>query len=323
MHLMGESKNIREAKSFIQQVVQSNAPILLLGPTGSGKEVMAREIHHSSKANRGKFIVVNCASLNENLVESELFGHERGSFTGATQNKPGKFELAEGGILFLDEVGELSLSMQAKLLRVLQEKEFTRLGGVDVIKFNARIIAATHRDLPEMVKAGTFREDLYFRLNVLYFELLPLSQRREDIPVLLQHYWKAASAKAGINVEISDAIRTKLANKDYPGNVRELINTLERLLVFTPQEGKLDEGQLFLQIEATRVEAKPKTLVSAISQWKELGFSKTVEYLEASLIESAMEECGQNQVRAAQQLKLDRSTLRYKLKKYRNCDSAP
>ena len=231
--IVGRSPAIMRLLKTIGAVAPSSAGVLITGESGTGKEVVARAIHHHS-GREGPFLAVNCSAIVENLLESELFGHEKGAFTGADRRKPGKFELAAGGTLFLDELGELSLPLQAKLLRVLQEGTFERVGGTEVLHTDARIIAATNRDLETMVREGEFREDLFYRLNVVSIHLPPLRERREDLPLLVEHLLRRINRRLHTRVEaISEAAWRRLETYDWPGNVRELENVLTRAVVLS------------------------------------------------------------------------------------------
>jgi DNA-binding NtrC family response regulator len=323
--LIGTSNFIAETKKFIDKVAAVQSPVLILGPSGTGKEVVAKSIHEAANNNDKAFVAVNCASLGENLIESELFGHEKGAFTGATSAKPGKFELAAGGTIFLDEIGELSLPLQAKLLRVLQEKEFCRVGGTRQIKSQARVIAATHRNLKEWVEKGLFREDLYFRLNVLQYSMTSLHQRAEDIPVLIEHYWNKISEELAIKSSLTPAAKTVLSGYHYPGNVRELKNVIERLIVLTPETGRVDLAQLPSEIAGTALTPvnAVKTDLSADPNsfdppvWKPgQHLESYLEHIESEIVHRAFEMSGQNQVQAAELLGLNRGTFQYKIKKH-------
>jgi Nif-specific regulatory protein len=230
--MIGESSAMRRVYDTIAKVARGDATVLILGENGTGKELAAHAIHSNSPRAEKPFVAVNCAALSESLLESELFGHEKGSFTGAIAQKKGKFEVADTGTIFLDEVGELAPSVQARLLRVLQEREFDRVGGTKTIKVNVRVIAATNRDLKAEVKAGTFRQDLYFRLNVVSLTMPPLRDRREDIPLLSNYFVALACAKVHRRVTgISNEARDWLLQYQWPGNVRELQNAIERAVV--------------------------------------------------------------------------------------------
>jgi transcriptional regulator with GAF, ATPase, and Fis domain len=231
-NMVGGSLAMRKVFDFIRRVAPTDSTVLVQGESGTGKELVARAIHRNSSRAERPFVAINCAAIAETLLESELFGHEKGAFTGAANQKKGKVEVAEGGTLFLDEIGELAPGLQAKLLRVLQEREFERLGGTRPIKLNIRLVAATNRSLPEAVKAGTFRNDLYYRLNVVTLNMPPLRERREDISVLADHFAAKASRKCGMRLKpLSSEALACLMHYDWPGNVRELENAMERALV--------------------------------------------------------------------------------------------
>jgi two-component system NtrC family response regulator len=318
--LIGKSAAVANAMSFVERVAKARSPVLLLGPTGAGKEVLAQSIHDAGPGVSRPFVAVNCASLGPELMESELFGHEKGSFTGAIAAKPGKFELASGGTIFLDEVGEISLPLQAKLLRVLQEKEFFRVGGLRVIKSDARVIAATHRPLKDMVKAGTFREDLFFRLNILTYELAPLCERRDDIPILIDFFLDRFSRELGNRIELNPEARALMLRYNYPGNIRELQNVLERLTVLGGPMGKVGPELLPAEFHASSsASAMVSSGTTGIHRVPEAlgsrGLTEMVEELESRLIRDAMKACGNNQAKAAEMLRIPRGTLQYKLKR--------
>lgn len=310
--LVGKSSAVQETKQFVTRVAAADAPVLIAGPTGTGKELLARAIHEVGPRAKGPFIAINCGALNENLIESELFGHEKGSFTGAIASKPGKFELAKRGTLFLDEVGELSLGLQVKLLRVLQEKEFYRVGGDRLIESDARIIAASHRSLPQMVEDGSFREDLFFRFNVLTHAMAPLSERREDLPLLIDHVLERLRLRTGKRVRLSVAARELISNYDFPGNIRELQNMLERLVVLNEQDAEIGETQLPPEVRSGEDVARLGLNLSVPSG----GLEQALEAYEKQIVLLAMAMAKHNQSDAARLLKVERTTLRYKLKKY-------
>jgi len=230
--IIGKSEKMKEAVDTARKAAHSNATVLLLGESGTGKEVFARAIHNWSERKNQPFVAINCVGLSKELLESELFGHEKGAFTGADQQKKGKVELANGGTVFLDEVGDISQELQTKLLRFLQEREFDRVGGVRAVKVDVRIVAATNRDLDDAVKTGRFREDLYHRINVIPVTLPPLRERAEDLPALCQYFLRRYSAETKKNfAEIANDALAKLVAYPWPGNVRELANTIERAVV--------------------------------------------------------------------------------------------
>ncbi len=325
-NLIGGSAFIAGVKKFITQVAAVQSPVLLLGPSGTGKEVVAKSIHENGPTNDNTFVAINCASLSENLIESELFGHEKGAFTGANAAKIGKFEIAAGGTIFLDEIGELPLPLQAKLLRVLQEKEFCRVGGTRQIKSQARVIAATHRNLKDWVAKGLFREDLYFRLNVIQYEMLPLQHRKEDVAELIQHYWSLLSEELGIKSQLSPMAKAALENYDYPGNVRELKNIVERLIVLTPDNGRVDVQHLPKELVGAKTDVTKLSEIKTVSidataiappPWKPgMAIEAYLESIEEGIIAKAFDLADHNQVQAADLLGLNRGTLQYKIKKY-------
>ncbi|MFA0086111.1 sigma-54 dependent transcriptional regulator [Vibrio sp. 10N.261.51.F12] len=232
--LVGQSKGIQDVRHLIEQVSGSEASVLILGESGTGKEVVARNIHYHSSRRGGPFVPINCGAIPPDLLESELFGHEKGAFTGAITSRKGRFELAEGGTLFLDEIGDMPMSMQVKLLRVLQERVFERVGGTVVLKANVRIVAATHRNLENMIQCGDFREDLFYRLNVFPIEMPSLKDRKEDIPLLLQELLTRLEAEGGQPICFTPRSVNSLMEHDWPGNVRELANLVERMVILYP-----------------------------------------------------------------------------------------
>jgi len=236
-NIIGTSKKMQEIYRLIAKVAPTNSTVLITGESGTGKELIARAIHYNSQRKDRQFVPVDCAVLSENLLESELFGHIKGSFTGAIVTKPGLFEVADSGSLFLDEIGNISLAMQSKLLRVIQEREFTPVGGTKLRKVDIRLIAATNKDLPEKIKEGTFREDLYYRLNIVPIPLPPLRERQEDISLLAQHFLKKYCQELGKNPQrLSPAAMDLLMRYSWPGNVRELENLMERVVIMTDEE---------------------------------------------------------------------------------------
>ncbi len=247
--LVGQSKRMRDIYGEIRQVSHSRATVLLRGESGTGKELLARAIHYNSPRADGPFVKINCAALPQTLLESELFGHEKGAFTGAAAAKKGRFELADGGSLFLDEIGDLPLDLQSKLLRVLQERSFERVGGTRTVEVDVRIVAATHQDLEAAIAQGRFREDLYYRLNVVPILLPPLHERKEDIPILTEHFLAKYNRENDRKVRITGRALQKIVDYDWPGNVRELENCIERLVIMSRRRLVFPED-VFLPVEA-------------------------------------------------------------------------
>ncbi|MGV3623586.1 MAG: sigma-54-dependent transcriptional regulator [Archangium sp.] len=305
--MVGRSTALDEARGLIRQAAPSNATVLVLGETGTGKELAARALHALSPRAKGPFVRLNCGALPESLFESELFGYEKGAFTGAVARKPGRVELAEGGTLFLDEVGELSAASQVKLLRLLQEKEFERLGGTQTLKADVRVIAATHRNLQERVQTGEFREDLYYRLNVVPISLPPLRARREDIPELARHFVTSLGAQNGRPkvVLAEDAVQLVSAQA-WPGNVRQLQNFIERLLVLAPPGDVIEKATVEKELARAGADAKP---VEAVGD--SLGDRR--RDAEKQAVEEALQKAKGNRSVAARLLGVSRRTLYNKL----------
>jgi transcriptional regulator with PAS, ATPase and Fis domain len=292
------------------KVSQTTTPVLILGESGTGKEIVAREIHKRSPRGAGPFVAVNCAALAEGVLESELFGHERGSFTGATAAKKGKFELAEGGTLFLDEIGDVPLATQVKLQRFLQEKEIERVGGTKTVKLDVRVLAATNRDLKKRIEEKAFREDLYYRINVITIQLPPLRERREDIPSLVHSFLARLEREIQKKGRIDDEAMSLLQIYDWPGNVRELENVIERALV-------LCEGDLITPRDfPAEIRGGEGAKTAREEYYQATGLQEQIERIEREIIRKALEETDWNQTKAAAQLRLKRSSLQYKMKKY-------
>ncbi|MFN3921753.1 MAG: sigma-54 interaction domain-containing protein, partial [Caldimicrobium sp.] len=288
----------------------TQAPVLITGESGTGKEVIAKLIHQLSPRAEGPFIKINCAAIPETLLEAELFGYEKGAFTGATYSKPGLFELAEGGSLFLDEIAEMPTSLQAKLLRVLQDNTFRRLGGLKELKVNFRLITATNRDLNKMIQEGLFREDLFWRLNVINIHLPPLRERKEDILPLTQHFIEKFNQKYGKSIKgISQEALMALYSHNFPGNVRELENRIERGII-------LAEGEILTREEIGFTEdlLKKEPLLEALLT---LPLEEAVEALEKKRIKEALEKAKGVKVKAAEMLGITERMLRYKMEKYK------
>jgi DNA-binding NtrC family response regulator len=303
--IFGESGLMQEVLSLVRRVAASDATVLIQGESGTGKELIAKAIHYASRRGTGPLVRVNCAALPETLLESELFGHERGAFTGAVATRRGRFEVAQDGTLFLDEIGDLPAHLQVKLLRVLQEREIERVGASRPITVNVRVLAATHRDLEDLVRRERFRDDLYYRLNVVTITVPPLRSRREDIPVLLDHFVrKFAQANGRVIHGVTKEARDALLRYDYPGNVRELENLVERAVVLT-RDDVIGVADLPLTLQAAGPEAgREPTLPAA------------VEGLERRLLGEALSRAEGVQTRAAESLGVSERVLRYKLRKY-------
>jgi DNA-binding NtrC family response regulator len=303
-----KSPKISTLINMAGRIAASRATVLIQGESGTGKELMARLIHNLSPRSQRPIISVNCSALHENLLESELFGHEKGAFTGASARRIGRFEEADGGTLFLDEIGDLSQSVQVKLLRFLQEREFQRVGGNQTIRSDVRIISATNRDLEARVKTGDFREDLFYRLNVVVMSMPPLRERKEDIPILIEHFIKRyADENAKDILGLSREAQDILLKYDYPGNVRELENIIERAVVIA-RESVISMEDLPFGEDAFYHEDSGR---------KDEGHLRmSMEDLEKRLILDAMEKTGEHQTKAAEVLGISERMLRYKLKKY-------
>ncbi|MFA6169845.1 MAG: sigma-54 dependent transcriptional regulator [Candidatus Margulisiibacteriota bacterium] len=298
--IVGSSEKIKEIFGVIEDVAQSNATIIITGESGTGKELVARAIHNRSPRKDKLFVAVNCAAIPENLLESELFGHEAGSFTGAAERQLGKFEIANGGTIFLDEIGSLPLAMQAKLLRAIQEKEIERVGGQKPIPVDVRLISATNSDLREEIKNRKFREDLYYRLNVIPIHLPPLREREEDIPLLANHFLAKYNREFGKKIRgIKKEVFPFLINYDWPGNVRELENLIERLVVLT-KEG---------YIEAKKLPHEIKGEEGCETGYNETTLSRAVKKFEIDFIKQALEKTGGKKGQAAKILGIHRNTL--------------
>lgn len=307
-NIIYRSAPMAELVNLAGRVAKSNATVLIQGESGTGKELFAGLIHSLSPRSHKAMITVNCAALPETLIESELFGHEKGSFTGATQRRIGRFEQADGGTLFLDEIGEVPPSVQVKLLRFIQYGEYQRVGGDRGLKADVRVISATNQDLEGMVRGGRFREDLFFRLNVIALKVPPLRERREDIPVLLKHLVSRYAKQNMKRIEgLSREAMDRLVKYDYPGNVRELENIIERAVV-------ISRGSV-ISLEDLPFKEEQASLTSA-SEEKKGTLREILEALERHLIQEAMESAGSNQTQAAASLGLSERMLRYKLKKY-------
>lgn len=305
--LIGESRPMQQLRESIDLAAPSRARVLITGENGTGKELIARAIHEGSDRSKGPFIKVNCAAIPSELIESELFGHEKGAFTGATQARKGKFELAHGGTLFLDEIGDMRLEMQAKLLRVLQEEEFERVGGSRTINVDVRILSATNKEVSVEIEAGTFREDLYYRLNVIPIQAVPLRERRDDIPLLVAHFVQQACEQNNRRIKsVTDTALEVLMQHRWPGNVRELKNTCERLVI-------LGAGEI---IDAPHVKRLLPEFRPRSGGGYEAGktMRELVNEAERTFIQGALDEHDGHVTNAAAALGLERSHLYKKMK---------
>ena len=321
--LIGETAIMKRLKEQINLFADNNSSLLIYGESGTGKELVTRRIHKQSARADKPFIAVNCAAIPKDLLESELFGHEKGAFTGAISRKLGKFELATGGTLFLDEIGELDLKAQVTLLRVLQEKEFNRVGGASLIKTDARIIAATNRKLEDLVRSGEFREDLYYRLEILRIEVPPLRERKHDIPLLVKHFVKIASQEAKVPIKnFADESLDLFMDYDWPGNIRELYNFIMRAVVLSqfnneillniPDRQKIGDVN-FLHSSNTTIE----TWQEMIDERKKAA-DRASRQVEKSFIDSVLKKYDNNITKASSNLGIDRTTLHKTIKRIKD-----
>ncbi len=330
--LVGTSRQIQYIRELMHQVADKEATVLITGESGTGKEVVARNLHYHSTRRDGPFVPINCGAIPSELIESELFGHEKGAFTGAISARPGRFEMAEGGTLFLDEIGDLPLAMQVKMLRVLQERTFERVGGTKTLKTNVRIIVATHKDLEKMVSEETFREDLFYRLNVFPLEVPPLRERREDIPLLLNELISRMENEKRGSIRFNSAAIMSLCRHDWHGNVRELANLVERLAILHPYGvvGIPELPNKFRHVDTTAEEDsnlnQPVSLPSepglvgldspALLPVNGIDLKDYLTHLERSLIQQALDDACGVVARAAEKLRIRRTTLVEKMRKY-------
>ena len=353
---VGQSKRVRELLTLVARVAKSDSTVLITGESGTGKERIARILHEASPRAHAPFVPVNCGAIPEGLMESELFGHEKGAFTGAVTGRPGRFELANGGTIFFDEIGELPLPLQVKLLRVLQEKTYERVGGVRVQTANVRVLAATHRNLEEMSREGRFREDLFYRLSVIPVEIPPLRERREDIPLLMtffQRRWEEEGR--GDPVELGMDVQKALSDYPWPGNVRELENVMERLHVLyggetvtvdllpekirqhlspipdplpspmeissdplPPQSVNSPDAELPVLSDGASASLlpDPARLAGSIDTESDFSLTAFMGDIERTLVQKALERAGGNRSKAAELLGINRTTLIEKLKRF-------
>ena len=323
--IVGRGQRMQELQAVIAKVADAPSTVLIQGESGTGKELVATALHEQSWRQGKAFIKINCAAIPRELVEAELFGYERGAFTGAVQSKPGRFELADGGTLFLDEIGEIPVEMQVKLLRAIQESEFERVGGIKTTKVDVRLIAATSRDLSKEIVAGRFREDLYYRLNVVPVHLPPLRERREDIPLLVEHFRNKYNARLKKSVErIDDDALAALSNYSWPGNIRELENVLERTILFA-ETPIIRLGDLPASLRAapagqaeqpgSQTPTPPGGVPTTPGPLKEI-VREQVQAIERDLIIRGLEVTGGNVTRTAKLLKISRKSLQMKMKEF-------
>src|SRR5881628_2266648 len=308
--VVGHSARMRAVFEFLRVIGNSDSTVLITGESGTGKEVTATLIHQSSRRKHHPFVAVSCALFSETLIESELFGHERGAFTGAIKDRPGRFELADGGTIFLDDIDDVPLSMQVKLLRVLQNRTIERLGGTHTVGVNVRVLAGSKRDLKQMVAEGKFREDLFYRLNVLPLALPPLRERREDIPALMEHFVRRYFRKSGESEpQISDVVRQAFMRYSWPGNVRELENACERIAQ-TCTCGTVRVGCMSAHILFRAGAQRPDVALPALQkQAAPVALDDRLRELESTLITWALKVSNGNKSRAAELLQIKRSTL--------------
>lgn len=325
--IVGKSQAINNVFKIIGKVANSDVTVLIQGERGTGKELVARAIHYNSNRSKNPFISVNCAAIPKELLESELFGHEKGAFTGAVDKKIGKFELAHTGTLFLDEIGDMSIELQAKILRVLEEKEIVPVGGTKPVKVDVRIVAATNQDLIELIRNKMFRADLYDRLNQIPIFLPPLRERIEDIPLLVKHFLTKFSSEIGVKKTITEEALSFLKSYEWPGNVRELQNTVRRAFIISPNNVLDKHDFLFLMKEIPKEEMIHELSLEEIIDWKLKEFMKIIQngemanvydfvisQVEKPLIRKILEMTRGNQIKAAKVLGINRNTLRKKIK---------
>ncbi len=311
-NIIGKSKSMLKIYDLIGKVAQSRASVFITGPSGTGKELIAKAVHYNSPRKDRPFISINCGALTETLLENELFGHEKGAFTGAVAMKKGRFEVADGGTLFLDEVGDMPTPLQVKLLRVLQEMEFERVGGTRTIKVDVRVLSASNRNIKEDVANNLFREDLFYRLNVMEIEVPPLHERVDDIPLLVRHFVEKYREDKGKNkIELSPEAWKALYTYMWPGNVRELENVIERAVVLNP-EGTITPEDLPEEVKGAEAEFDVERLVPS-----NVPLPAALEQIEEKMIRRALKQCNNVQAHAANMLGITKSLIQHKLKKYK------
>jgi DNA-binding NtrC family response regulator len=310
-NIIGKSKVMKEIFTMVRQIADSKSTVLVMGESGTGKELISRAIHYNSNRKNYPFVTINCAAIPETLIESELFGHERGAFTNAIEKKLGRVEVANQGTLFLDEIGELSLATQAKILRFLEEKEFNRVGGSKTIKVDVRLIAATNRDLNQLLKKGLFREDLYYRINVVPIIIPPLKERKEDIPSLLDHFIQKHNEEGNKKVKgVSKEALELIMNYEWPGNVRELENLIERAIALTSNEYIQPDELPIPLTNSSKINGLRESILSG-----KVSFLKAEEEFERGIILDALKKANYVQSHAAEMLGISRRILKYKMDK--------
>lgn len=317
--IISVNPKVLETLDLVRQIADSRATVLLEGESGTGKELVARSLHFSSQRASGPFVVVNCSAIPRELLESELFGYEKGAFTGASRMKLGSFEMANNGTLFLDEIGEMPKELQAKILRALEGYQFMRVGGVENIEIDTRVVTATNKSLKEAVTAGTFREDLYYRLNVLTLRLPPLRERKEDIPLLVRHFLqKHREESKGRSVEVSEQALSLLERYDWPGNVRELENCIVRVMVLT-KSGVIEDKDLPPEIRSREICAPKGDLRTwdGVKAVKKVARARVVEEIERTFVEEALRRNRGNVSRSSLEMGMDRRQLQNMIRKYR------
>jgi DNA-binding NtrC family response regulator len=309
--IIGKSKVMKEIFKVVKQIADSKSTVLIMGESGTGKELISRAVHYNSNRRDHPFVTINCAAIPETLIESELFGHEKGAFTNAIERKLGRFEVAQQGTIFLDEIGELSLMTQAKILRFLEEKEFNRVGGSKTIKVDVRLITATNKDLSHLIKKGAFREDLYYRINVVPIVIPPLRERKEDIPLLVEHFISKFNGENSKNVRgIDKEALEVIMQYEWPGNVRELENLIERVIALTPNEYiKVNELPFSLK-NIPKVDGLKESVLGG-----KVSFLQAEEEFEREVILDALRKTNYIQSHAAEILGISRRILKYKMDK--------
>ncbi|MFP4484115.1 MAG: sigma-54-dependent transcriptional regulator [Spirochaetaceae bacterium] len=311
LQMIGRSRRLEEIRGIIDQAAETDSTILITGENGTGKELVAREIHRKSRRAAGPFVEVNCAAIPDSLIESELFGHEKGAFTSAVSRRRGKFELADHGTLFLDEVADMSLSAQAKMLRVIQEMKFERIGGEENITVDVRLVAATNKDILAEIDAGNFREDLYYRVNVVTIPVPPLRERVEDLPLLVEHFLRQHEEEGQPPKRFTEEAMQALADYDWPGNIRELKNFVERITILSEGE-EIDADEVHRNLgEASR----SKRRSSELGEYLDMGLNEAKDTFERRYIEEKLQENGHNISRTAQALGIYPSNLHGKIRK--------